>query len=426
MAETAMIEVDEGSILAQKNGYSKTVLENGVRIVTDSIPHVRSLAIGFWFDTGSRDEPTELAGIAHFLEHMNFKGTKWRTAAKIAREIEGKGGHLNAFTSKELTCYHAHVTDDNLVTSVDLLADITGHSVFDKQEMELERGVILEELKSVEDTPDELIFEHFVDQVFNPHSLGRPIIGNRDTISSIMPDNLHSYIDGYYGGSSLVIAAAGNLDHDRLVRLLSKRLSTNTYQEIERTPPKSNGNGFSRKDFHTTTQQTHIAFGCKGLNYANEDKYALLILVTLLGGGMSSRLFQQIREKHGMAYTVYAFMESYRDTGLFGVYAGTLPEKAEKALAMIQKEIRKISRTPVSQRELNRTKDQLKGNLKLGLESPSSRMHRLAKMELLMNKWVGIDEIIDKIDAVTAEDILTVANRLFVDQDTCVTVLMPN
>jgi predicted Zn-dependent peptidase len=409
-----------------KTGYQKTVLDNGVRIVTDSIPHVRSLAIGFWFDTGSRDEPAELAGIAHFLEHMNFKGTKRRSAAKIAREIEGKGGNLNAFTSKELTCYHAHVTDDHLATSVDLLADITGNSVFDKSEMELERSVILEELKSVEDTPDELIFEHFVDQVFDPHSLGRPIIGTRETISNIMPDNLHDYISGYYGGSGLVIAAAGNLDHDRIVRLLSKRLSTDTFHQVKRTAPTRNGAGFTRKDFHTTTQQTHIAFGCMGLDYANSQKYALLILVTLLGGGMSSRLFQQIREKHGMAYTVYAFMESYRDTGLFGIYAGTLPEKAEKALGMINKEIRKITRTPVSQRELNRTKDQLKGNLKLGLESPSSRMHRLAKMELFMQKWVEIDEIIAKIDAVTSEDIVAVANRLFVEQDTCVTVLNPN
>jgi len=412
--------------LKLKHGYQRTVLDNGVRIVTDHIPHVRSVSIGFWFDTGSRDEPPELAGIAHFLEHMNFKGTKLRSAARIAREIEGKGGNLNAFTSKEVTCYHAHVTDDHLVTAIDLLADITGHSVFDQREIDLERNVILEELKSVEDTPDELVFEYFVNQVFDPHSLSRPILGTRQTITAIQQENLKPYIDEYYGGSGLVVAAAGYLHHARIVRLLSKKLSTKSFEIQVRTPPQQNGSGFSRKDFHTVTQQTHIALGCQGLAYSDSQKFALLTLVTLLGGGMSSRLFQQIREKHGLAYTVYAFMESYHDTGLFGIYAGTSPEKADKTLKLIKKEMHTLTHNPVSARELNRTKDQLKGNIKLGLESPSNRMHRLAKMELFTHDWTSVDDIIARIDAVTAEDIINVANRMFVDQDTCATFLMPS
>ncbi|MBT7788897.1 MAG: insulinase family protein [Calditrichaeota bacterium] len=409
-----------------KSNYQRTVLSNGLRIVTEFIPHVRSIAIGFWFDTGSRDEVEDYSGIAHFLEHMNFKGTSKRSAGQIAREIEGRGGILNAFTSKEVTCYHARVVDEQTARAVDVLSDITHNSLFDPKEIDRERDVILEELKNVEDTPDDLVFEHFMSQVYPNHPLGRPVLGNTQSLQTIHNDNLSEFCTQTYHGKRVVIAAAGRLNHKRLVRMIEKRLGNTLGIDQRRISPVTPEPINQRQDLHTATQQAHIVWGCRGLSYSDQRKYVLFILSTLLGGGMSSRLFQTIREKYGLAYSVYSFMDNYQDSGLFGIYAGTQPERAEKALKLIRKEIHKLVAHPVSARELQRTKDQLKGNIVLGLESPNSHMHRLAKMEILTGKWVPIDDVITQIEAVTSEDIQLIAKELFEEQALFTTVLWPN
>ncbi|MDP8237715.1 MAG: pitrilysin family protein [Candidatus Hatepunaea meridiana] len=408
------------------NSYRRTVLDNGLRIVTEHIPHIRSLAIGFWFDVGSRDEPDDLAGIAHFIEHMNFKGTPLRSAAAIARQIEGRGGHLNAFTGKENTCYHARIVDQQLPKAIDILSDITQNSVFDSDEINRERKVILEELKSVEDTPDELVFEYFIAQMFNPHSMGRSVLGKRDKLETIDHNVLVDYREKHYGGSRAVIAAAGNLDHNRLVKMIERRFSSRSTVGQSRKPPSDKITEKTRQDLHTNTQQTHICWGCRSFSYKDPRKFSLLVLNTLLGGGMSSRLFQTIRERHGLAYTVFSFIETYLDTGLFGVYAGTEPKQAEKTLRMIKKELMGLVRKPVSNRTLQRTKDQLKGNLILGLESAGNRMHRLAKMELYNTDWLSLDDIVSRIDAVTVEDVQAVACDLFEQRTGYTTILWPN
>ncbi len=406
--------------------YRRTVLDNGVRVVTEKMPHVRSLAIGIWLNTGSRDEPDELSGISHFLEHMNFKGTPRRSAAAIARQIEGRGGHLNAFTSKEVTCYHARVIDQQLLRAVDILSDIIQHSLYDPNELDRERTIIFEEVKNLEDTPDEWVFEHFINQIYPGHPMGRSILGRRETLKAIDRSKLIDYRDKRYTGSRVVVAASGNLEHNRLVRMIERRFRDHSSPELSRDPPAETDPGRHQQDVHTNTQQAHICWGCRSFTYNDPRKYPLLILHTLLGGGMSSRLFQRIRERHGLAYSVYTFLETYFDTGLFGIYAGCEPQKAKKVLSLISSEVSRLSRQLVSTRELQRTKDQLKGNLLLGLESPANRMHRLAKMEIYTSKWLSLDEVIARIDAVSTEDVRNVARDQFDRKAIFTTILWPN
>lgn len=409
-----------------RTGYNKTVLDNGVRVITERMENIRSLALGFWFDTGSRDEPDELSGISHFLEHMNFKGTPTRSAAAIARQIEGRGGHLNAFTSREITCFHARVIDQQLSKAVDVLSDITQHSTFDSKEINRERNVILEELKSVEDTPDELVFEYFLQQLFRGHSMGRSVLGNRESLAYINSARMRKFRKEYFSGSRVVISAAGNLDHNRLVKMIDRRFNDGKAPNGKRKHPKNPSKSHFRENKYTNTQQAHICIGCRGLKYVDNEKYVFLVMNTILGGGMSSRLFQRVREKHGLAYSVFSFLETYQDTGIFGVYAGTDPDKAEKAINLINRETRDLTRKKVSSRELQRTKDQLKGNLLLGLEAPGSIMHRLAKMEIYAGGWTPIDDVVDKIDAVTPDDILALSQELFKNRTQFTTVLLPN
>ena len=397
-----------------------------MRVVTETMPHVRSLALGLWFDTGSRDEPEQLAGISHYLEHMNFKGTTSRSAQAIVRQIEGRGGHLNAFTAQEVTCFYARVIAEHLPNAVDVLTDMTQNSLYDQVEVDRERGVILEELKNVEDTPDEWIFDHFMTQIFPDHPMGRPVIGTRDALARISHDSLHEYRAARYNGSRTVVVAAGYLDHNHLVRLIEKRLKAETSNEGPRTPVGAVNGSPRRVEVGTTSQQTHVCWGTRSFQYDDARKYPLMVLNTLLGGGASSRLFQNIREKHGLAYSVFTFNSNYSDSGLFGVYAGTEPKNAEKALRLIEKEVRELVRKPISNRELNHFRDQLKGGLLLGLESPSSCMHRLAKMEMYTGKWFTVDEVVGKINAVTAEEVQEVARDLFEKQPTFTTILHPN
>ena len=315
--------------------------------------------------------------------------------------------------------------DHQLSRAVEVLADITQHSLYDQNDVDKERKVIIEELKNVEDTPDDLVFEHFFTQLYNGHSIGRPVLGRRETLPHINHDELSEYRSKHYTGERAVIAAAGNLDHNRLVRMIEHRFSGNPALKRVRKPPEADEENL-RQDLHTSTQQAHICWGVRAYSYNDPDKYPLLVLNTLLGGGASSRLFQQIRERHGLAYTVYSFLATYIDTGMFGIYAGTEPKQAEKALKMILKETDRLNCSPVSRHALRRAKDQLKGNMILGLENASSRMHRLAKMELYGNEWLSLDEIVNRIDAVAPDDIQQVANELFLERPNYITILWPN
>jgi len=413
------------SINSGRELYRRTQLDNGIRVVTETLPHVRSLAIGIWIDTGSRDEPEQLAGISHYLEHMNFKGTERRSPLEIARSIEGHGGQLNAFTGKHETCFYARVISSHLVRAVDVLADITQHSVYDPTETIKERKVILEELKNVEDTPDEMVFEYFWAEMYPNHSLGRTVIGTPKTLKKINPARLREYSQSHYCGSRIVVAVTGDVDHDRLVELIQQQFKSDQPSQRLRVAPQNDLTGHSHHEHHSSTQQAHILWGLHGITYYDPRKYALFIMNTVLGGGMSSRLFQHIREDRGLAYTVYSFLETLPDSGMFGVYAGTDPENVEQTLNLIKEDVLWFADNLLSDEELDRTKDQLKGALLLGLESPSSRMNRLARMESLTGGYLSIDDIIENINAVSAESIKELASEMFTNKPTVTTLLLP-
>jgi predicted Zn-dependent peptidase len=391
----------------------KTVLDDGTRIITEHMDTVRSVAVGLWIESGSRDETLKLGGISHFLEHMMFKGTKKRSALRIAREIEQVGGYLNAFTSKEVTAYYAHLLDDHLSLAVDTLTDMVSHSQFHEKMIKREQGVVLEEIASYEDTPDDLVHEDFNKLLFGNHPLGRPVLGTRKTVSSFNRDDLVGYWSKHYTPKRMVVAAAGAVDHDKLVKLVAKKL------ELE--------NGKSRrrrmtdvalpKEHHYQRNkqivQAHLCLGTHGLSYRDKRRYAFFVLNTILGSGMSSRLFQRIRERNGLAYNIYSFHEAYHDTGMFGIYAGLEGRQVGRAEEMIRQELGKLVTTPLSRTELRRAKDQLKGALTLSLENVSSRMNRLARMEIYLGRYHALDDLLDGIDAVSADDIRELATDLF-------------
>ena len=404
--------------------FKKSVLGSGIRLVTERIPHVRSVSIGAWLNVGSRDEVPENNGVSHFIEHLLFKGTKNRTAAEIAESLESVGGHLNAFTSKELTCYYAHILDEHLSTSVEVIADILCNALFEASEMEKEKQVIVEELNTMEETPEELIHEYFLDDVFPNHPLGLSIIGKRENITTFSRQKVLDYLSDNYTTDRLVIAAAGNVDHDELAKLVEKNFENfgnKGHQNYE--PPRGPRHG--KNVIENGAIQAHICLGTHAYSYQNPKKFGLLVLNTLLGSGMSSRLFQNIREKHGIAYSVYSFIDFLFDTGLFGVYIGTDKYKIDDSIELINKELDQLMKHPISDSELDRTKSQLKGNLMLGLESTSSRMNRLAKMEIYLEKHFTLDDTLNEIAKVSKEDILDIANELFKRDRIYTTILKP-
>ncbi len=422
MAENRRV-TDWTSELMQAD-YQKTVLESGIRIVTERIPYVRSVSIGAWLITGSRDEQAQNNGISHFIEHMLFKGTEHRSAAEIAQSLESVGGQLNAFTGKEQTCYYAHVLDEHLPLAVDVLADILKNSVFDPTEMEKEKRVILEELNAIEETPEELIHELFVQDLFPAHPLGFSIIGKRENIGAFRREDIFGYLNENYSANRLVVAAAGNVDHQQLVKLVEKHFDRfGAVSEHRYVPPTAPVAG--KNVVEDGALQAHVCVGTQSYSYRNEKKFGLLVLNTLLGAGMSSRLFQNVREKYGLAYSVYSFLDYLWDTGIFGIYVGTDREKIDNTVELVTKELDHLRREPVSEDELERTKSQLKGNLMLGLESTASRMNRLAKMEIYLEEYFTLDDTIREIEQVTSQDIMEIANELFVPERLYVTILTP-
>ena len=405
-------------------GYHKTILNNGIRIVSEKIPAVRSISIGVWLTVGSRDETAANNGISHFIEHMVFKGTSNRSAADIAQSLESVGGHLNAFTGKEQTCYFAHILDEDLPIAVDVISDFLINSLFLDDEMEKEKRVILEELNNIEETPEELIHEHFVEDLFPNHSLGLSIIGKRENIQTFSVDDIHAYLNQNYTSDRIVIAAAGNVDHKTLVQLVKRYLGQTTTSS-KHAYEKPCANSREQHVIENGAIQAHVCLGTQSYSYKNNKKYALLVLNTLLGSGMSSRLFQNIREKYGLAYSIYSFVDFLIDTGLFGVYIGTTKDNVKDSIELIFKELKELKDTAVSDEELERTKSQLKGNLMLGLESTSSRMNRLAKMEIYLDEYVTLDDTLSEIEKVSTADLLDVANELFDEKKIYTTILKP-
>ncbi|MBI5101308.1 MAG: insulinase family protein [Nitrospirae bacterium] len=390
--------------------YRKGHLENGIPVVMETFKNVRSVAIGVWIKVGSRYERPDENGISHFLEHMFFKGTKKRNTKDIAIEIDSIGGDLNAFTSRENTAFYIKVLDEHLETGLELLSDIFVHSTFPEDEIEKEKKIIKEEIKMVEDTPDDYVHDLFNLSVWGDEGLGQPILGRRETIASFSREAIVSHIRKHYGTKDIVIACAGNFSYDELIPVLNSRfggLRHGSEPKIGPEPEFRRSVNVHAKDI----SEAHICIGLPSISQVSEERYAMFALNTILGAGVSSRLFQEIREKRGLAYTVYSFTSSYLDTGLWGVYAGVSKKKVTEAVEVIISEMLGL-KDSLTEAELQRAKNHLKGNLILGLESTSSRMNNIARQEMYFEKYYSPDEIIKAVDRVTMAQIKALSERL--------------
>jgi len=381
------------------------------------------VSMGIWVKSGSRHEDPNVNGISHFVEHMVFKGTTSRSAEDIARQVDSIGGNMDAFTGKETICFNIKVLDEHLPIAVDVLSDMVLHPVFDVKEITRERGVILEEIKMDEDNPDYLVHEIFTQNFFKDHPLGKPILGTKETVRRFDQEATLAYYGSKFAPNNLIISAAGNLSHHELVELLRKRFGrlmagSNGWHD---TPPKINSRIILRNK--KALEQVQICVGVPSYRISHEKRYVSYILNTLLGGGMSSRLFQNVREKQGLVYSIFSELNPFRDTGLLSVYAGTSRESSPKVVQAVVNEFRQLKQNPISEEELQRAKDQLKGSLMLSLESSTARMSNLARQEMYYDRFFGMDEIIQRIQAVTVEDLLQSANELFRPELIAVTVL---
>jgi len=392
-----------------------TTLDNGLRIITDDIPGIATAALGLWVEVGARNEPENINGISHFLEHMAFKGTTTRSALQIVESIENVGGHLNAYTSKENTAYHARILAQDIPLALELIADIIQNSIFEGNEIERERGVILQEIGQAMDTPDDIIFDYFQNTAFSGQPLGRPILGPPDIVRSLSRDDLMGYMNKEYTAERMVFAAAGGVDHDQIVDLCRNRFSnllTHPTKEYEKAAYKG-GHFYEKRDL----EQVHLLVGFESYSYSDPESYPLAIYASLLGGGMSSRLFQEVREKRGLVYSISAFNSPFRDTGVFSIYAGTGPEKVKELLPTVKGVLEDFPGT-LEEGEIARSKAQLKAGLLMGLERTSARCEKLAQHMMIYNRSIPYQEIIEKVDAVTKEDIIAVATRLIAGDPT--------
>ncbi|WP_045741554.1 MULTISPECIES: pitrilysin family protein [Actinoplanes] len=403
-----------------QEAVNKTVLPSGLRIITEAIPTTRSAALGIWIGIGSRDETPELHGASHFLEHLLFKGTHKRTALQISAEIEAVGGETNAFTTKEYTCYYARVLDADLPLAVDVLCDAVADSLLEPADVETERGVILEEIAMHEDEPGDEVHDVFAQAILGDHPLGRLISGTPESITPMTRDAIDRFYRERYTAPEIVIAAAGNLDHDTVVRLVEKAVAGTALDTGPAQPAVTRAAGpvvpvlapqtvYVERD----TEQAHIVLGGVGMGRHDQRRFALGVLNNVLGGGMSSRLFQEIREQRGLAYSVYSYAAQYADAGLVGVYAGCAPAKAPEVLDLIRAELARVAADGITAEELVRGKGMAKGSYVLGLEDTGSRMSRLAKSELLHGDLMSVDELLTRVDAVTLDEVRAVAAELF-------------
>ncbi|MEW6377684.1 MAG: pitrilysin family protein [Thermodesulfobacteriota bacterium] len=405
-------------------GYQKTVLENGIKVITEEIPYLKSVSIGVWVITGSRDEQSCENGISHFIEHLLFKGTEQRSAFDIAKEIDSVGGTLNAFTGREYTCFYAKVIDKNLPLAIDLLSDIFLHSLMEPKDVERERMVILQEIKMVEDTPDDYIHDLFNRVCWGDHPLGYPIFGTSELVQSFHQDQIHRFFKENYQPNRIIICAAGNLRHQEVVDLVGATFGqiSKSNKIRERVRPDS----ISTTNIRTRElEQVHFCLGTKGLRYNHSLRFASYVLNTILGGGMSSRLFQEIRENRGLAYSVYSYLPTYIDTGLVVVYAGTNEGSFQEVIELILKEFSRLKSKPFKNGELETAKEQLKGNLLLSLESSDNLMTRLAKNEIYFDSYLPVEKILRGIDEVKEEEVRSLASDIFDERFFCLTVLGP-
>ncbi|MEW6046306.1 MAG: pitrilysin family protein [Bacillota bacterium] len=391
----------------------RTVLDNGVRIVTEAMDDLRSASVSFWVDVGSRDEAPGEQGICHFIEHMMFKGTERLSARQIAERIDAIGGQLNAFTTKEQTCYYARVLDEHLHEAVDLLADMLLHSKMDPADVDKEKGVIREEIRMYEDTPDEIIHDLVAQAALGRHPAGRAVAGTEESVQSLTPEQIRAFVRAHYTGRRLVVAAAGRLDHDRLAEQVARYFSALSPGE----PPRRSGaveSGYRWLVRSKKTEQAHFCVGAPGLQAASPDKWPMMLLDTVLGGGVSSRLFQELREERGWVYSTYSYHTALSDVGYFTVYAGASPDKAAAVLDLVERELASVAASGISPEELRRAKEHLKGSLMLSLESTSHRASRLARAELSGEPYLAPDEVLARIEQVTAEQVHELAARVFV------------
>ncbi|MBF0101483.1 MAG: insulinase family protein [Desulfobacterales bacterium] len=403
---------------------NKTILSNGVRILTKKIPYVRSVSMGVWVNIGARDEQESENGLSHFIEHMLFKGTKKRTAFQIAKEFDAIGGQTNAFTSMEHTCYYAKVLDVNLEKTVDILCDIFLNSQFNQMEVENERTVILQEIGMIEDTPEEYV-HHLLEQNFwADHPLGRSILGAPERVMNFHADEIKEFFIKLYQPDRIVISIAGNLEHNQVINQLGPIFESihPTYQLPERIKPKPIS---CAKIHYRDLEQTHICLGMEGLSIIDPRRYACNVLNTILGGNMSSMLFQQVREQRGLAYSVYSFSVSNVDTGLFGIYAGVAKENFKPALQLIINQLKELKTHSLSQSELDDAIQYTKNNILLSIESTDSQMVRLAQNEIHYGRNISIDELINKIESVTDKEVMEIARTIFDPNRSCLTILGP-
>ncbi len=399
-----------------------TRLPNGIRVLTEELPDLPSVTVGIWVENGSRYETAEQAGISHFLEHLFFKGTERRTAAQIAEEVDAVGGVLNAFTGKEYTCYYAKVLPEHVGLALDLLADIFTHSRFASEEIDRERSVVIQEISQVEDTPDDYVHELFNLHFWPGHPLSRPIAGTVDTVSGFSRDDFLGFLELRYRPNRILIAAAGNIRHDDLRAVAERHFGslTGAAPIVDGGPPSPRA-GVSVHE--KQLEQVHLCLGAPGIAQGDADRYPTHVLNLALGGGMSSRLFQEIRERRGKAYTVYSFLSSYLDVGYVGFYVGTSPEWVREVVDVIRAELGRVVKEGLSPSELLRVKNQMKGNMLLGLETSDSRMSRIAKNEMYFGRDVPLEEVAQAIDAVRNDDVVRVAQRLFRPESLALTVL---
>jgi predicted Zn-dependent peptidase len=400
----------------------RDVLDNGLRILTERMSQVRSISIGVWLTRGSRHETADRSGIAHFVEHMLFKGTKRRSAEDIAQAIDSIGGQLDAFTAKEYASYYIKVLDEHLPLALDILSDIVLNPAFNVEDVEREKKVIVEEIKMVEDTPDDLVHELFTQGFWENHPLGRPILGTRETVESFSMDTLRQYFVNTYTPANLIVSAVGNLEHARVRDLVAEKfgaLASSGHPDREEAPHVVPKILIRNKEL----EQSHLCLGTSSYPQNHDDRYSSYVLNTMLGGSMSSRLFQNVREKRGLAYAVFSSLSAYRDAGSFTVYAGCSNDAVGEVIDLVVEELRGVKQAPVSEAELRRAKDHLKGSLMLSLENTASRMSHIARQEIYFDRQFGLDETLQGIERVTVSEVQRVATDLFKDGSLSATVL---
>jgi predicted Zn-dependent peptidase len=413
----------EALAIAADRTIHREVLPNGLTILTEEMEHIRSVAMGIWLKAGSRNEEPEVNGISHFVEHMVFKGTSRRSAEDIAREVDSIGGNMDAFTGKETVCFNIKVLDEHLPIAIDVLSDMVLHPVFDDSEVERERGVILEEIKMDEDNPDSLVHEIFTQNFYKSHPLGRPILGTKESVRKFDQAKTFEQHRSKFVPENMVISAAGHVRHEVLVDLLSREfgpLPRGTGELLE-SPPKINSRIVLRNK--KALEQVQICIGVPSYRINHERRFVSYVLNTLLGGGMSSRLFQNVREKQGLVYSIFSELNPYKDTGCLAVYAGTSLQSASKVVQSVMREFCDIKAGGLPEDEVKRAKDQLKGSLMLSLESSTARMSNLARQEMYHDHFMGMDELIARVDEVKLEDVVQAANEMFQQDAIAVTVL---